>query len=132
MMNRALLTQIKETIISFGPAVLWAIVIFFFSSQEVLPGFEVSILDFLFKKSAHMTVFAVLFTLLWWGMARSFKVSAKHAYLLWLMPLMICLIYAVSDEWHQSFVSNRSPSLRDVGFDFLGAFTALLKLSDKV
>jgi len=39
--------------------------------------------------------------------------------------LAISFIYAVLDEWHQSFVPGRDASPLDVGFDVLGAIVAL-------
>jgi VanZ family protein len=35
--------------------------------------------------------------------------------------LFFCLLYGISDELHQSFIPGRSPSLADIGADFLGA-----------
>jgi VanZ family protein len=35
-------------------------------------------------------------------------------------------LYAFTDEFHQVFVSSRSPSLRDVGIDALGAMTGFV------
>lgn len=36
------------------------------------------------------------------------------------------VLYGLTDEWHQSFVSQRHPSLADVGFDAVGILTALM------
>jgi VanZ family protein len=36
------------------------------------------------------------------------------------MAGVIALLYAFSDEWHQSFVPGREGALRDVGIDALG------------
>ena len=40
--------------------------------------------------------------------------------------LLICLIYAVSDEFHQIFVDGRSGEIRDVCLDFGGAIIGVL------
>ena len=40
--------------------------------------------------------------------------------------LLICLIYAVSDEFHQIFVDGRSGEIRDVCLDFGGALIGML------
>lgn len=37
------------------------------------------------------------------------------------LPLLIVLLYAVSDEFHQSLVPGRYPTGRDIGYDILGA-----------
>lgn len=39
-----------------------------------------------------------------------------------LMPaLLLCLLYGMSDEFHQSFVPDRTPSVLDVAADTVGA-----------
>lgn len=40
--------------------------------------------------------------------------------------LALTFLYAVSDEWHQSFIPRREATLRDVLIDAAGALTALL------
>jgi len=116
------------------PPILWAGIIFLFSHQSILPGFSLSVLDFLFKKSAHVFVFGVLYLLIWRAgflikfNAKKLDSSLMTSYQNWWLPLAIVIIYAVSDELHQSLVSGRSASLRDVGFDTLGASLMMLKI----
>jgi len=43
----------------------------------------------------------------------------------WSMALGLSLGFALTDEYHQSFVSGRTASVRDVAIDGLGAFLAL-------
>ena len=38
------------------------------------------------------------------------------------LVLILCLLYALSDEWHQSFVPGRNASLYDAAVDGIGAF----------
>ena len=40
---------------------------------------------------------------------------------LYLTTFLICAGFAAGDEWHQSFVGGRGPSVRDVGIDCAGA-----------
>jgi len=42
------------------------------------------------------------------------------------LAVLFCLAYAASDEFHQSFVGGRTPSIRDIGADVAGAFVAQL------
>jgi VanZ family protein len=37
---------------------------------------------------------------------------------------MIAVAYGMTDEWHQSFVPNRTAEWRDLGSDAIGAFVA--------
>jgi len=110
---------------AYLPVILWAILIFFLSSRQVLPGFEVSLLDFLFKKLAHMFVFAVLYIFSMRAVRMSF--SSKKIYLQLFLPIALVIFYALTDEIHQSFVPNRYATLRDVGYDMLGALFVFLK-----
>ena len=41
---------------------------------------------------------------------------------------LICVSFACSDEFHQSFVADRSPSLKDVGIDSIGVLIELFIL----
>jgi VanZ family protein len=40
--------------------------------------------------------------------------------------IAVGILYSISDEWHQSFVPGRDPSITDVMFDGLGIITAVL------
>lgn len=95
-----------------------------FSAQSVLAGLEVSVLDFIFKKSAHMFVYAVLYLLLHRALQLTFPGRAWWFY--FGIPLIICLGYAMTDEYHQSLVPGRNPSSRDIGYDMLGVVIAIL------
>ena len=42
------------------------------------------------------------------------------------IPIIICILYAISDEIHQLFVPGRSGQVSDVLLDTLGAFTGIM------
>lgn len=111
---------------AYFPVVAWAVVIYTLSAQTVLAGFDVSIFDFIFKKSAHMFVYAVLYVLLY--RAINLTTDHKFRYLQLLLPLLIGIVYAMSDELHQSTVPGRFATLRDVGYDTLGMGIAFLRI----
>lgn len=78
------------------------------------------------RKGGHMTGYAILAVLCWRGRRRqlgSFNVWSWWEFA-WIVP--ICALYAVSDEFHQSFVGSRQASVFDVGFDTFGAALGLL------
>ena len=91
---------------------LWMGLIFAFSAQSRLPSAPQPWLDFLFKKSAHFAVFAMLAALLW----RAFEWRPRA----WIWAWLLTVIYAISDEWHQSFVPGRQVSALDLTADTLG------------
>ena len=74
------------------------------------------------RKLAHMTEYFAL------AIAVSFPlyVYGVHGILLMLLAGMICVGFAAGDEYHQSFISGRSPSVRDVGIDSFGVFWGII------
>jgi len=122
----ATLVKLQLWVKAFLPAVLWAGVIFVFSSQQSLPGFEVGVLDFLLKKFAHMFVYGVFYLLIARGVEMTLPAKTSPLVKAFL-PLVIVFLYALSDEFHQSLVPNRYPTLRDIGYDLLGALIAWLR-----
>ncbi len=92
------------------PVFLWAVVIFLFSSIKQVKVSEFFFWDFVIKKIAHVSEYAVLYALIFRSTNRNFS----SAYIL-------TLIYAVTDEYHQHFVLGRSASFLDLGFDASGA-----------
>lgn len=113
---------------AYAPPLIWAGVIFFFSSQAVLPGFDLSTLDFVFKKCAHMFVYGVLYFLIWRGQAMLYQETPTDHWKRWAVPFFVCLLYAASDEFHQSFIGGRTATYRDIGYDLLGASIVFSKL----
>jgi len=86
----------------------------------MLPKVEIIWWDFIIKKTAHVGEYAILYFLLW----RAIKKG-------WIIPLVLGLIYALSDEYHQSFVPGRTATLRDAGFDLSGMLIMLYALKNK-
>ncbi len=95
-------------------ALLWMTIIFWFSSQPKLFYLPENWMDVIFKKSAHAFAYGVLWTL-WW------LATGRRAWL----ALAITVGYAISDEWHQTFVPGRHGQWFDVGVDTTGALIAL-------
>jgi len=71
------------------------------------------------KKGGHFTGYVLLAL----GFLRGMRPGkSKKLFLV----LLMCALYAVSDEFHQSFVSGRNPSPIDVGIDVLGSSFGLM------
>ena len=77
----------------------------------------------LLRKLAHFSEYAILFSLVYWLFRKGFTLSKAIA-----LPLvLLCVVlFAMSDEVHQAFVPGRSPQVRDVLIDSLGATTIAL------
>jgi VanZ family protein len=110
--------MMKNSLIRWLPAILIMAVIFGFSStpSTKLPSF--GLLDFVVKKGGHMLGYGLLVLAYWYGL--------RFEKRLWWLALLFAILYAMSDEFHQSFVPGRHPSWVDVlGFDGGGALIAL-------
>ena len=104
------------------PVVVWAAIIFVLSATPNLRVAPTADLDFVVRKAGHMFVFGVLAVLMW----RALESSAVRRAMMW--SLMLTVVYAATDEFHQSFTVGRHPSPVDVGVDSVGALLCLLAL----
>lgn len=90
--------------------------IFLLSSQPDLPHLASAPLEAARNALAHLGEYAVLAVLL----LRAGEAVPSH-HRSWIFPLILTLLYALSDEIHQQFVSGRTASSADLAFDVLGA-----------
>ena len=100
------------------PVLLVMLAIFLVSAQPSsgLPNFVWA--DRLVKKSGHMIGYALLALSHW----RALQFRQEKRWLVW----GFALLYAMTDEFHQSFVPGRHPSVWDVLiFDNFGALISL-------
>jgi VanZ family protein len=100
------------------PVVVWAGVIFALSSIPAL-GTGLGGWDVLLRKLAHITEYAVLAFLLRRALSAPWAFAAA-------------VLYAISDEIHQSFVRGREGRLRDVLIDAVGIVLGLLAARRRV
>jgi VanZ family protein len=122
------------------PALAWAALVFLFStggfSQErtghilrpflewlfgPIPDARYVIIQFLVRKSAHLVVYATL-SALWFRALRGPRGGWKPSWAL--LALLVAMLVALGDEFHQSFVPSRGGSPWDVLLDSFGAFLA--------
>ena len=82
---------------------------------------QIALLHALVRKSAHMSVYAVLAGLWFVALTRERRWSARRA--AW-AAVAIAIAWASLDELHQSTVPSRTASIGDVGFDTAGALVA--------
>jgi VanZ family protein len=101
-------------------------VIFFLSSRQAISTSEVYLEDFLIKKTAHFVIYFVLGVATFRALKNTSGLPVPRL-LFW--TIIICGLYAVSDEIHQSFVPGRGPSVRDVIIDLVGTSSALVVMN---
>ena len=139
----------KKVIIGFILTIIWMVIIFLFSSRssaelDVKNSFIVNVLknifypkfdtfhpnkqehvlsniSFFVSKSAHYIEYAILAFFLFFTFAFIKKYGIRYSSI-----IIISLLYAISDEYHQTFSSGRTPRVQDVCIDTLGAITMVL------
>jgi len=85
----------------------------------------IMLIQFIVRKAGHVTEYAILASLLWrvlrhyWPLLRSFWRPAMAA-------LVMAVIFAMTDEFHQSFYPSRTATAHDVLIDTMGAIVGLL------
>ena len=77
------------------------------------------------RKCAHVSEYAILALLLWRALRSGSTLFTKLP-MLFGAVLLACAVFAASDEFHQSFVKSRTPSVGDVLLDVVGALFGLL------
>lgn len=102
-----------ERVAAWAPVLLWAALIFAFSSVPHL-GTGLGTWDLVLRKLAHVVEFAVLGALLARAVRREPAAIALGA------------LYALTDEIHQSFVAGRQGSLLDWTIDSAGIVVGVL------
>ena len=127
----------------YGPLVFWMALIFAGSTDAlsashsgliVRPALlwlfphitepQIAVVHFLVRKLSHFSEYAILAVLA----ARAFQGSARKALRQkwFLASLVLIVVYAFSDEIHQSFEPSRTASIYDSLIDINGGTTALL------
>ena len=98
------------------PVIVWAAVIFLFSSIPSL-GTGLGVWDTILRKGAHMTEYAILGLLLLRALGRELPAFA------------LGIAYAITDEIHQHFVRGRHASPIDVLIDTAGVAIGIFLVS---
>jgi VanZ family protein len=138
-------SSFKRRLWAYGPLVLWLGFIFLASTDMfsaphtgsiiravlhwLFPGLSTSTVNsihFLIRKAGHFSEYGLLALLA----ARAFYLTpstilSRH----WLLcSLCLVAVYALTDEYHQSFVPSRTPSIYDSMIDTAGGVTVLVVL----
>ncbi|HZD41562.1 MAG TPA: VanZ family protein [Terriglobales bacterium] len=125
------------------PAVVWAGIIFFFSTEyfsapntgRLLMPFlswlfpaitprQTAFVHLMVRKAGHVIEYFIFAVLLMRPFQGEQKQLPDTRTLVWILSTI--LLYAASDEFHQLFVAGRTPSPRDVLIDCAGALCGIL------
>lgn len=112
------------------PAVIWMAGIFYMSHQTgddlgtLLPFFQKLVPAMQSFDWGHfLAYFGLALTFYWAMLPRSRTWSGK------LVVVLLCLLYGITDEYHQRFVEGRMPDALDLRNDTIGAALAMLAVS---
>lgn len=103
-------------VLAWLPTALWMGVLFGLSA---IPNLSTPSLPSRSDWVAHFGVYAILAVNMVWGRIRSGGRPSLA------ILFLIGVLYAFSDEWHQSFVPGRSPAASDLVFDAIGLAVGL-------
>ena len=70
-------------------------------------------------KLAHVLVYSLLCVALIYSFSSHVRSQKKKMVVI--VSLVVCLVYGISDEFHQSFIPGRFPSISDITADVAGA-----------
>lgn len=123
-------SRVRSTRIAWSFVALYGALIFILASlpgsNPVLIGLE----KYVWDKLLHLLEYSLLGILLARALALSFKYrSFEH---LVFMAFVFGSLYALSDEWHQSFVPLRDASLYDWMADSIGNLLGAYVFSHKI
>lgn len=140
MLNRKKLVMILSWTMLF----LWMLFIFNLSSQvaDESKGLSGVVVDYIVKtvekanldldldidgfhhiirKCAHFTAYLILGAFA----VNALKKSEIKGQRVFFLALLFCVLYAISDEFHQLFVLGRSGEINDVVIDSIGSITGI-------
>ena len=94
----------------------------------IAPSIDQQLLTFLVRKGAHIFAYFVLgilaFNALWRVDLSKFKFNRPTV-----LSIIVCALYAASDEFHQLFISGRSGEIRDIMIDSCAAMVGIFIIS---
>lgn len=111
----------QHPLVRLAAVIVWMATIFAMSHRSTVPtppGFSASLTSVL----GHFTVYFILVILIWWALGSVLSPSMRRYGFAW----SLAVLYALSDEWHQSFVPGRTPDIFDIATDAVGAALGLL------
>jgi hypothetical protein len=117
-MERKKFEKLLDLIERYLPLFLMCAFIFIQSSRPSIAVSYVGWFNYFLHKLAHLIVFSLLFLF----SARAFQDKK--------MALIFTILYAISDEYHQSFIATRTAAFSDVVIDSIAA-GGIFYLSDK-
>lgn len=116
MRTRSRRFSTADVILAWTVAIIWMAIIFVLSSQPGGIDSGSGRLRFGWEKLAHFMVFGLLGLLV----ANALTTGGMRSRRFW-WTFVVCAIFAVSDELHQTLVPGRTPTVLDIFIDMSGS-----------
>lgn len=113
-----------KTFLNYLLLIFWMGVIFYLSAQPDLKSGLESQMDFVLRKLAHITEYGILTFLAWRAFGISLGSPTSKSDRVLATAIIFSVLYAISDEYHQLFVTGRVGSPIDVLIDSVGIMIA--------
>ena len=84
---------------------------------KISPASDALAFNYFIRKCAHFFAYLVLGMVVLFAMRKMGVAGTKGI----LLALAVCVVYAISDEWHQGFIPGRTPKLMDILIDSSGS-----------
>jgi VanZ family protein len=97
--------------------------------REFLTAADIAQINYVLRKLAHFTEYAILTVLGYWAWAKGVGRSPQQSLQI---AFAVSILFAISDEFHQRFVPGRTSLMTDVLIDGLGASVAAFAIQQWV
>lgn len=113
------------------PLILISGTIVYLSSREGLRSDFTPAVDYILRKGAHVFVYFLQFHAAWYALSGGnyLKLDKREFTKISALAFCGCLVFALSDEYHQIFVSGRTAKPVDIMFDSIGMICGYLMIS---
>ena len=138
----------RNKLLAWAPTIIWLGMIAFFSTDTFSARHTASILEriirffyreistwhfhilhVMVRKTAHFTVYGLLSLSAFYSWRATFPRRSRWVFSWSVLALVLTLVAASLDEFHQSFVPSRGPSVYDVMLDMMGAIFVQILLA---
>jgi VanZ family protein len=116
------MSPLRRRVLFALPALLYMALIFHVSSGPIASPTVNAVPDYFL----HGAAFGVLYGLLFLAFHEGLRPRPGRGGF-W-APLLVTVLYGISDEYHQSFVPSRDATVIDAASDFIGALASMVML----
>lgn len=111
----------KGWLFRWSPAIIIMGIIFIASSTSGSSIPDFGYINFLAMKGGHLLGYALLGAAFLHGLSSGRSITRPKV----VITVIVVILYAILDEWHQSFTPGRNPTSLDICIDTAGGFLGM-------